>query len=151
MKLPKNYSAKEIPTQTFEPLADGWYPMTIDTIEQRTSNSGNEYLQVTLTVSNGNGLGRKVFHNLNLWSANEKAQQIAEGQLAQIAEACGFEDGIDETDHLLGREIEVKLGLDKEQPGYQRRNRALQFRALSDVPEIKKPKPAPFNSKSIPF
>lgn len=154
MKLNKNYSAKEIPTQSFEPLPDGWYPMTIETIEKRTSNSGNEYLQITLAVSDGFfGAGRKVFHNLNLWSNNEKALQIAEGQLAQMAEACGYEDGIDDTDNILGREIEVKLGLDKEQPGYQRRNRALQFRSISDVPKVAPGKQAPktFNPKSIPF
>lgn len=145
MKLTKKISASQAPANNFEPLPAGWYPAQLEAIDQRTSQSGNDYLSLRFAVMEGAPYaGRKVFERLSLWSYNATAREIAEGRLAQIAAACGL-DEIEDTDAILGREMDLRVKVAPKSDGSGSENRIVAIRALER--EIA-PEPAPASARA---
>lgn len=78
------------PTQTFEVLPAGDYPvMVVDSDMKSTKDGSGQYLQLTLEVIDGPYSGRVIFDRLNLVNRNDKAVEIAQRTLSQICHAIG--------------------------------------------------------------
>jgi len=72
-------------------LPEGWYYATVKRTEIKTTKAGDGgYLSLELSLRHvdTNETG-EITHRINLWSANEQAQQIAHGQLSAICHITG--------------------------------------------------------------
>lgn len=85
------FNADEIePAKAYEPLPAGKYKVVISASEEKQTKSGNgSYLQLELTVIDGEHEGRKVFDRLNLNNPNQQAAGIARASLSAICRAVG--------------------------------------------------------------
>jgi len=84
-----NFNAQEVePDAGFVPVPAGHYKAVIEDTEKKDAKSGNgSFLKLKLQIVGGDHNGRVIFHNLNLWNANETAQHIAKAQLSAICRA----------------------------------------------------------------
>jgi hypothetical protein len=116
--------------RSFEPLADGWYTVQVDDVEQRTSNKGNDYLNVRFSVAVGDFVGRKVFERYNIWNSNTVAVDIAWREFDSLARACR-KSHVADGDELLGETLDVKLKTE-ESEGYDPQNKIQQYRSSAE-------------------
>ena len=122
MKLNMDFSNDQ-PLAEFGALPDGEYTAMITGIEQRDTKAGDgSYLNVELTVLDGEFAQRKVWDVINLWNPNAKAVEIARRTMRSIADAVGVGPRVDDTDALMDRPLVIKVALEK-QDGYKDRNR----------------------------
>jgi len=78
------------PTQTFDPIPAGKYPMTFVESEMKPTKGGDgQYLQLVVEVLDGEYKGRKVWERLNLVNKNPTAVEIAQRTLSAICRATG--------------------------------------------------------------
>ncbi len=78
------------PTTPFEPLPAGKYVACITASEMKATKQGDgSYLQLELTVLEGEYKGRKVWDRLCLNHSNPKAVQIARGTLSALCRSIG--------------------------------------------------------------
>lgn len=87
-----NFNASTVdPQQSFDPLPDAWYTVTMTKSEMKpTKDNQGAYLETELTVQDeGKYKGRKIFYRLNLKNSNPVAQEIAYKQLSAICHAVG--------------------------------------------------------------
>jgi len=119
------FNLADLPEQNnnFEPLPPGWYPVTVESGEWKTSksNSSNEYLNLKLRVQGDNYANRVVFHMLNLINTNEVAKNIALHDLKDMFIAMGADkDKLKEIgkDDIIGfildKPFKVKLNIKKD-------------------------------------
>tara|TARA_R110000868_G_scaffold92457_7_gene256644 strand:+ start:4443 stop:4901 length:459 start_codon:yes stop_codon:yes gene_type:complete len=74
----------------FEPLPPGEYPAIItDSVSKITKAGTGEYIELTIQIIDGVYSGRRVWDRLNIHNPNDKAQEIARGQLNALKQACG--------------------------------------------------------------
>lgn len=104
------FNAAEVePSKAMEPLPNGWYNVQIEASEMKpASTAGNEYLELTMKVLDGDFEGRKVFDRLNIINASEVAQQIAYEQLSAICHATGVIN-VEDSEELHGKPFMAKV------------------------------------------
>ena len=85
------FNANEIePNKPLDVLPPGKYKVVISESESKDTKSGNgSYLSLTLTVIDGEHLGRKLFDRLNLNNPNPTTVEIAKKTLSAICRATG--------------------------------------------------------------
>lgn len=79
------------PSQPFDVLPAGWYPVCVVESEIVESQSGKgRYLKIVLQVLHGPFKNRKLWDNLCMWSTNPTAAQIAKGQFSALSRSVGI-------------------------------------------------------------
>ena len=78
------------PDVGFDPVPAGKYTAAITASEMKqTKTKDGSYLELELTILEGDYKDRKVWARLNLDNKSEKAVQIARGQLSAVCRAVG--------------------------------------------------------------
>ncbi|QDU71062.1 DUF669 domain-containing protein [Mucisphaera calidilacus] len=114
------FNANEVePSTSFEPLPAGKYLAAITASAMKATKKGDgSYLELELTVLEGECKGRKVWDRLNINNPNAVATQIARGHLSAICRAVGVMTPRDSVDlHNLPLVITVKLKKRDDIPG----------------------------------
>jgi len=85
------FNANEVePTASFEAIPAGKYLAAITESEMKpTKNGSGSYLQLTLTILEGEYKGRVVWARLNLVNPNQTAVKIAQSELSAVCRAVG--------------------------------------------------------------
>ena len=99
------------PNAPREIIPAGEYAAQIVASEMRDTKSGSgSYLQLEFQITGGPCDGRKIWTNLNLFNANEKAVEIAYRDLSAICRAVGKLNVSDSEElHFLPMTIMVKV------------------------------------------
>jgi len=109
-------------SNTFEIMPEGEYTLKATEAELKETKKGDgAYLAVTFEVVKGAHAGRKVWQNFNIHNPSEKAQQIGREQIAGWGKAAGKPNAQD-SDELLERNFQAKLGIEKGTGGYSDKN-----------------------------
>ena len=114
--------------------------------EKKTSAGTGSYIAVTFEVTKGEHAGRKIWQNFNVNNPNDKAEKIGREQIAGWARACGKPNAQD-TDELLERPFNAKLGIEKGTGGYSDKNKIDSF-LLPGSSSGAKPAPTPAAEES---
>lgn len=142
----------------FEIMPKGEYTLKATAAEEKeTSAKTGTYIAAEFEVVKGEFTGRKVWQNFNVNNPNDKAEKIGREQIAGWARACGKPNAQD-TDELLERPFQCKLGIEKGTGGYSDKNKIDSFlmpgaaskpapagkgKFDEEAPPAKKPAPAP--------
>ena len=94
--------------------------------EKKTSAGTGSYIAVEFEITKGEYVGRKVWQNFNINNPSDKAEKIGREQVAGWARACGKPNAQD-TDDLLERPFNAKLGIEKGTGGYSDKNKIDSF------------------------
>lgn len=140
-----NFDASQVkPAEGFDTIPAGWYKAIIDQSEMRPTKSGTGLrLNLRFNVIEGQYAGRKIFVGLNLQNENEKAVEIALGQLSAIAHAVGVIQVADSQQlHNLPMFIKVKIVKDKDGQ-YEDKNDINTWKNVNDPMAIAAAMPAP--------
>ena len=99
------------PNTAFEPIPAGKYLAAITASETKpTKSGGGSYLELTLSILEGDYQGRQLWARLNLDNPNATAVKIARGDLSAICRAVNVMQPKDSTDlHNLPLVVNVKL------------------------------------------
>lgn len=91
VNLNQDFDANQVdPTNHFDPVPAGEYPVMIVDSEMKPTKSGNgEYLQLELVIIDGPYKDRLAWDRLNLTNPNQTAVEIAQRTLSQICHAVG--------------------------------------------------------------
>ena len=99
----------EKPENSYEPLPEGWYRVTIAGAEVCQTKAGTgHYIKVQYKTDTG----RVVFGNLNIRNPNPEAQRIGQEQFYQLRTAIGLGQ-VQDTDQLIGAVLQIKLAIRK--------------------------------------
>ena len=99
------------PTTTFDPLPAGKYLAAITASEMKATKAGDgSYLELTLTVLEGEYKNRTLWARLNLDNPNAMAVKIARSELSAICRAVGVMQPRDSVElHNLPLLVTVKV------------------------------------------
>lgn len=129
------------PSQSFEPIPAGWYPVMVEAAEiKQTKRGDGSYLKLTLCVQGDNYHGRKIFSMITLANPNPKAVEIGQRDLAAVGQACGL-SVITDSSQLVDKVIDARVKIEPAKGDYEAQNRVTAYRATSGVTTT--PKPAP--------
>ncbi len=106
------FNANDVePNSSFEPIPAGKYLAAITASETKpTKSGGGSYLELTLSILEGDFKGRMLWARLNLDNPNATAVKIARGDLSAICRAVNVMQPKDSTDlHNLPLVVNVKL------------------------------------------
>lgn len=114
------------PSEPYEPLPTGWYPMQAVSSEIKDSKEkpGNRYLEFVFEMVESmrpDLKGKKVFARLNIWNQTPKASEIAQRELSAICRAAGV-GAISDSEHLHGKPVAVKVQYVDAKDGYEPKN-----------------------------
>jgi len=131
--LNQTFNANDLPLGNdgdFQPLPAGWYSVTVNDAEIRTTKAGNgQYIAVRYDVTGPTHEGRVVFGNINISNPNPKAEEIGHQQLGQLMRAIGLTQ-VSDTDQLIGGSLEIKLAIKKSEE-YGDSNEVKGFKAIA--------------------
>lgn len=127
-----NFDAATVaPNASFDPLPAGWYNANITASEMKPTKDGSgAYIQLELTVLDGQFANRKVFDRLNVQNTSQVAQEIAYATLSSICHATGVIQ-VQDTSQLHGIPMEVKLSVQAASGDYEASNKVKGYRASS--------------------
>lgn len=92
--------APEATDDPFEPLAKGWYELTVERIEVKDNKAGTgKYINVGAVTDTN----RWVWTKYNVKHSNPTAQRIGRQEFAQLCVACGFRGIVRDSSALLQR------------------------------------------------
>lgn len=125
------FNAAEVPVQdSFDPIPNSWYNVTIDDSEMKPTKDGKgAYLELRLSVVDGDYANRKVFTRLNLENANQVAQEIAYKQLSTICHAIGVIQ-VEDSSELHGKPFQAKVVVKPPQGDYDASNEVKGYKAV---------------------
>ncbi len=106
------FNAHEVdPNVSFDPVPEGKYLAAITESEMKpTKNGQGSYLQLTLTLIDGNFRGRMLWARLNLTNPNATAVKMALSELSAICHAVGVMQPRDSVElHNIPLLITVKV------------------------------------------
>ncbi len=144
------FNANEVePNTAFEAIPAGKYLAAITESEMKpTKNGGGSYLQLTLTILEGEYKGRVVWARLNLVNPNQTAVKIAQGELSAVCRAVGVMTPKDSCElHNIPMLITVKVK--KREDNGELSNEVKGFEPKSVT--AGKPQQAPQNSTTPPW
>jgi hypothetical protein len=129
------FNANEVePNVGFEPLPPGDYEACIVASEFKTTKNGDgQYLDLELSILNGQYQNRRLFEKLNLKNANETAVQIAQGTLSAICRAVNVLQPNDSSE-LHNRPLRISVGVEKRKDTGELTNRIKSFKPRSAAP-----------------
>lgn len=117
-------------TGDFEPLPAGWYSVKTTQAElKETSKGDGQYIKIRYDITGPTHEGRVVFGNLNISNPNDVAQRIGQQQLGQLMKA-GKLDSIEDTDQLVGLDLEIKLKIQPAKGEYGPSNGITAFKGV---------------------
>jgi hypothetical protein len=151
-----NFDASNIePSQSFEPIPDGWYAASIiEAAMVPTRDGTTELLKLTFEIDGPNYAGRRVWERLNVNHANEQPRQIAQRNLSSICRAIGKLQVAD-TDELLGAKLLIKVRAVPADGKFDARNEIRGYKAGMDTPSAapapKMSAPAAAPAKAAPW
>lgn len=127
-----NFDATTVaPNASFDPLPAGWYNANITGSEMKPTKDGSgAYIQLELTILDGQYANRKVFDRLNVQNNSQVAQEIAYATLSSICHATGVIQ-VQDTSQLHGIPLEVKLSVRAATENYEASNDVKGYRASS--------------------
>jgi hypothetical protein len=125
---------------SFSPIPAGVYNLVVTHVEMKTTKKNDQRLNMTFTVTDGEFVGRKIFEGFML-SGNEKAVQIARGQLKSLLKVAGKPFEIKGPEEFMGIEVSASVKIQPSKDGYDERNNISTF----------KPKQASEASAQVPF
>lgn len=109
--------AQNANTGDFQPLPPGWYQVSIEKAELKTTKAGTgKYVKLMMTVLGPTGANRKVFSNINIVNPNPTAQQIGRREMGALQMAIGRPRATDTTE-LIGGVLEVKIAVETNSAG----------------------------------
>ena len=109
--------AQNANTGDFQPLPPGWYQVSIEKAELKTTKAGTgKYVKLMMTVLGPTGSNRKVFTNINIVNPNPTAQQIGRREMGALQMAIGKPRATD-TAELIGGVLDVKLAIETNSAG----------------------------------
>jgi hypothetical protein len=110
-----SFDTASVPTMNDNtPMPPSTYRMMItDANIKPTKRNDGQFLELELTVSEGDMQGRKVWARLNIVNPNAKAVEIAMRELATIGQALGL-TAISDTSELKERELLVKVVIEND-------------------------------------
>jgi hypothetical protein len=129
-----NFDATQVaPQEAFELIPAGWYVAAIDESEMRPTRDGSsEYLQIRLSVLEGDHVNRKLFDRFNIANANPVAREIAYKELSAVAHACAVLHVAD-SNQLHGIPMRVKVRIRRDPNGeYEDQNEVTGYRSVND-------------------
>lgn len=93
----------------YGPLPAGWYDAKINGFVMKTSQTGNEYLNVEYQTDKG-----RVWDIMNIKHGKDQVKQIAMEQLARLCLACGFRSikNPENPDELIGSIVRILVEVD---------------------------------------
>lgn len=122
------------PTDTFEALPAGEYPVVITESDMKpTKNGHGEYLQLTLEVIDGKFKGRKIWDRLNLKNANNTAVEIAQRQLSSLCHATKVMN-VSDSSQLHNIPVVARVGYKPPANGYDGTNEVKGYKAMAGAP-----------------
>lgn len=136
--LGQRYERETLPeNQSFEPIPSGWYLATVTSSDVKQTKDGTGvYIDLQFTVVGPDHAGRIVFEKINIRNNSQRAEEIGLGTLRGLLAAVGL-PGIEDSDELLNKTAEIKVGLEKPQEGYEQRNNIREYRAVSgSIPQV---------------
>lgn len=125
------------PQGDFTPIPEGWYDAMIVGTEKKAASTGNGfYLKCEYDILGPAYAGRKVWQNLNLWNASDKAREIANGQLSAICKAIGLVS-VKNSEELHARMMQIRVKIRPARDGYDAQNEVGGWRSVggSDAPK----------------
>lgn len=91
----KSEALENVTSGEFAPIAPGVYNVKFDDLKERPTQSGGVQWSAMLKIVDGaKFVGRTFWVNWNVVNANDKAQEIARREIAQIADLMGIGDDI---------------------------------------------------------
>lgn len=109
--------AQNANTGDFQPVPPGWYQVSIEKAELKTTKAGTgKYVKLMMTVLGPTCSNRKVFSNINIVNPNPTAQQIGRREMGALQMAIGKPRATD-TAELIGGVLEVKLAIETNSAG----------------------------------
>lgn len=105
-----NFDATTVePMQPISVIPRGRYTAVISASEEKTTKKGDgTYLQLELTVVDGEFVNRKLWTRLNLNNPNETSVRIARSELAAICQALGL-GGVADSEELHDKPLVVDV------------------------------------------
>ena len=129
----------------FELLPPNWYNVELsDAKVKNTKAPGGKYLEVTLTVLDGEYKSRRLWARFNLKNANHQAEEIGARELAGLGIACGL-TVISDSAELNGRAVVAKVKI-KAKEGQEPENAVVAYKACGEetaAPAAARPAAAP--------
>lgn len=117
------------PSNSFEPLPEGWYEATIAGAEVKATKSGTgKYIAVRFDITGPTHQGRVVFTNINIRNENPGAEKFGKEQFAAIMLAGGLEK-VTDSDQLIGARMKINLGIETSKE-YGDKNKIKSYKAL---------------------
>ena len=101
-----------------ELLPKGKYKAKVAGAEEKTSQKGNNYLEVEFILENT----RHIWHRFNLWHPNATAKEISQKEFNKLGGICGVNGQVTDTDQLLGREVLLDVGIEAGTGNYGDKN-----------------------------
>lgn len=150
-KLNFDFDARTIETtDTFELLPSAWYKAFIEdvTIMPTKKRDGN-YMMIKFKVLEGKHKNRVVFTNLNIDNPNQKTVEIAQKNLASLCK-CVELFVIKDTDQLIGKQLQIKIGVTEGRDGYEPRNDVKGYKKFEDIEEKMHSKKKEENEDDLP-
>ncbi|MBX9760665.1 MAG: DUF669 domain-containing protein [Beijerinckiaceae bacterium] len=122
---------------SFEPIPAGDYVLQVDNEEVRlTKDQSGAMLVCTFKVLDGEHEGRLIFTNFNIRYKSAQAQKIGVGQLKALCLACNLDYELvkDASEMLRQIPFRAAVGFEKEQAGYERRNKITKYYPVDVAP-----------------
>jgi len=129
--LDYEYTTDDLPVgQGFDLIPPGVYQACIFEAVVKATNSGTgQYINVGYELLTEGFAGRKVWNMLNVRNDSAKAQEIGLQQLGDLLRACGLPK-IQDTDQLLGHNVEIKIGIQPAKDQYEAKNNVKGVKAI---------------------
>jgi len=130
-----NFDASQVePSEAFELIPAGWYTCIVDESEMRATRDGSsEYLQLRLSVIEGDHINRKLFDRFNIQNSNPVAREIAYKELSAVAHAAGVLH-VQDSNQLHGIPMKVKVRIRRDPEGrYEDQNEVTGYRSVNDT------------------
>lgn len=123
-------SSVEPGNQSFDLLPVGWYTCAItESALKMTKAATGQYIALTFSILTGPATGRKVWGTLNLRNPSPEAERIGRQQLGDLLRAIGI-PALSDTDELIGRETDVKVGVQPAKDQFEAKNVPKGYRAI---------------------
>lgn len=140
--LGQTFSTETLPQSenNYDLLPAGWYNVKITKAELKDTKSGTgSYINVRYDITGPTHQGRVVFGMINITNQNPKAEEIGRQQLGELMRAIGLAR-VEDTDQLIGGELQIKVGVKEAKDGYDASNDVKGFKAIGGgIPVANKP------------
>lgn len=153
-----NFQEIESDDGSFELLPMGWYRVAVNGAEYKQTNDGNGRLFKTrLDVVGPTHAGRVLFDQIFCYSTDagkQKGVQIGLKRFKSMMLCLDRQEppeSDEELHALIGKELEVKLGVEPARDGYEARNNVRAMRRLRNGTASSPTAAAPFNDDDMPF